>query len=193
MNLLRFQHVAIFLVALAACSAPATAADLPPQSRDQIEQSAVRVGQAMIKQGQNAADIQKLIATYVRNEYAQLVNPQNPEAPLSDSYNSDINTIVADVLKQLGNSQPVQPTPVVVPPVPAPNQPTRPVDPPVTPPAPVVKPGQNPTQPNNNVVWVFVPIAPAAPVHYAPPGRPPVITIHRGWFGHSGQVRYSWR
>ena len=187
------QLIPACLIALSGLFATAPAADLPPQSRDQIEQSAVRVGQAMIKQGQNAGDIQKLIATYVKNEYAQLVNPQNPEAPLSDSYNSDINTIVADVLKQLGNSQPVQPTPVVVPPVPAPNQPTKPVDPPVAPPAPVVNPGQNPAQPNHNVVWVFVPIAPAAPVHYAPPGQPPVITIHRGWFGHPGQVRYSWR
>lgn len=184
MNLRKMRLSALGWIALAALTQQALAADLPPQSRDQIEQSAVRVGQAMIKQGQSAADIQKLIATYVRNEYAQLVNPQNPEAPLNDSVNADINTIVADVLKQLGNNQPVNPTPVVVPPTPQPQPQPQP-----QPPAPVVPPAP----PKPGVVWVFVPFTPVSPVVPAVVGRPPVITIHRGWHGQPAQVRYSYR
>lgn len=173
----------------------AIASDLPPQSREQIMDSAERVGHAMIAQGQSAADIQKLIASYVKNEYARQLDPQNPGAPLPVQYDADVNAIVNQVLKNLNDSQPVQPSPVVVPPA-------RPAIHPNPHPEPQPKPAQpGPNQQQNqNTVWVFVPLLPpvqpvpaavtALPV-YAPMGQPPVINIHRSWFGHPTRVWYS--
>lgn len=170
----------------------AIASDLPPQSREQIIDSAERVGHAMIVQGQSPADIQKLIASYVKNEYARQVDPQNPGAPLAGQYDADVNSIVNQVLKNLNDAQPVQPTPVVVPPA-------RPAVNPTPPPGPQPKPAQpgpNHRQ-NQNTVWVFVPLPPPAPSPvaalpvYAPIGQPPVINIHRSWFGHPTRVWYS--
>lgn len=206
---------AFILMLMGASLAMAQSGKISTQDQAQIEKNAERVGQAMIQQGHSEADIQKLIETYVRNEYAQAVDPTNPEAPLSPAFDADVKATTAQVLKAIKINQPLPKpsvvTPPVVTPVPSPSQPSVNPDP-----APVTHP---PTQP-----VVFVPIqvqpqlypsAPLKPVHYSSSGwvnlprgqsplgflqlqngsyttSPPVIHIRRGWFGQPDQVRYSY-
>ncbi|MFM7132314.1 MAG: hypothetical protein ACKO0V_23450, partial [bacterium] len=134
------------------------------------------------------------VATMVANTYAQTVNPNKPEAPVSEDGKKEIDEITADVLKQLGissNSGPVNPAPAPVP-TPAPTPTPKPV-----PPSP--KPGNSG---QNNSVWVFVPVNPqpsAPPVlnNYHRPvvnqNQAPTILIHRGWHGNPPTVKYRYR
>lgn len=206
---------ALTLILIGASLAMAQPGKISIQDQAQIEKNAERVGQAMIQQGHSQSDIQKLIETYVRNEYAQAVDPTNPEAPLSPAFNADVTASTAQVLKAIKTNSPLPKPPVVTPPavtpVPSPFLPSVNPDP-----APVTHP---PTQP-----FVFVPIqvqpqlypsAPLKPVHYSSSGwvnlpqgqsllgfmqlqngsyttSPPVIHIRRGWFGQPDQVRYSY-
>jgi hypothetical protein len=206
---------AFILMLMGASLAMAQSGKISTQDQAQIEKNAERVGQAMIQQGHSEADIQKLIETYVRNEYAQAVDPTNPEAPLSPAFDADVTATTAQVLKTIKINQPLPKplvvTPSAVTPVPSPFQPSVNPDP-----APVTHP---PTQP-----VVFVPIqvqpqlypsAPLKPVHHSSSGwvnlprgqsplgfmqlqngsyttSPPVIHIRRSWFGQPDQVRYSY-
>jgi hypothetical protein len=206
---------AFILMLMGASLAMAQSGKISTQDQAQIEKNAERVGQAMIQQGHSEADIQKLIETYVRNEYAQAVDPTNPEAPLSPAFDADVTATTAQVLKTIKINQPLPKplvvTPPAVTPVPSPFQPSVNPDP-----APVTHP---PTQP-----VVFVPIqvqpqlypsATLKPLHYSSSGwvnlprgqsplgflqlqngsyttSPPVIHIRRSWFGQPDQVRYSY-
>ena len=206
---------AFSLMLIGASLAMAQSGKISTQDQAQIEKNAERVGQAMIQQGHSQSDIQKLIETYVRNEYAQAVDPTNPEAPLSPAFDADVKATTAHVLKAIKTNSPLPKPPVVTPPavtpVPSPFRPSVNPDP-----APVPYPPAQPV--------VFVPIqvqpqlypaAPIKPVHYSssvwmslPKGQsplgflqlqngsyatsPPVIHIRRGWFGQPDQVRYSY-
>ncbi len=189
----RLGFLVISLSLAAACGA--FGAQLTTLQKSQVEQPALNVGKLMLEQKHSQADTAKVVATMVANTYAQTVNPNQPEAPVSADGKKEIDEITADVLKQLGisgNPGPVNPTPA-----PAPTPAPTPAPQPDNPPSP--KPGNSG---QNNVVWVFVPVNPQASVppvvnYYPRPGvnqnQAPTIIIHRGWHGNPPTVRYRYR
>ena len=160
----------------------ANSAKISDQDRAEVEKLAVSVGRVMIQQGHITSDIQKLIQTYVRNEYAQKANPNSPEASLSPAYDPDIQSVVADVLKTLNLPQPT-PTPTPTPPTPTPTPPPTPTPTPYPQPSPYPQP-LNPTpapSPNPPAPPVVNPLVYIQPVVY--PILPGQVQHHKnsGW------------
>ena len=176
---------ALTLMLIGASLAMAQSGKISTQDQAQIEKNAERVGQAMIQQGHSQSDIQKLIETYVRNEYAQAVDPTNPEAPLSPAFDADVKATTAQVLKAIKTNSPLPKPPVVNPPA-------------VTPVPSPFRPSVNPDPaPYSSSGWMSLPKGQSPLVFlqlqngsYAT--SPPVIHIRRGWFGQPDQVRYSY-
>ena len=195
---------------MTASLASAQSVKVSDQDQAQIEKNAERVGRAMLQQGHSQSDIQKLVETYVRNEFAQVVDPANPEAPLSPRFDADVQATTFQVLKALKINQPL-PKPPVVTPGPSPFRPA--VNPDPAPPIQPAKPPvaitpshvQLPVYPVLPVInyhktsygWMILPDG-QSPLGFSPfqgvpfATQPPVIHIRRGWFGHPDQVRYSY-
>lgn len=197
----RLIFLALSLTLAAACGA--FGYELTPAQKTQVESLALKVGKEMKSQNKIDTDIAKVVESLVRNSYAQEVDPQRPEAPVSQSDLTEIKTISADVLAKLGITSIPVPNPPDNP-QPVTPQPSNPPSPQPINPQPVTPPSPKPSNSNQNpMVWVFVPVnmnvppAPAVPVAIWPKSatvnQAPTIIIHRGFGGNPPVIKYRYR